>query len=92
MLAFVLQRRGYVFSQLLPNNPSAPMFTWHADADGRIRSSALRREGKDAWLFNRHTVSNLPKMYAAAQRAIPDPRYVRLGLVIPASRPTARPR
>jgi MscS family membrane protein len=84
MLAFVLQRRGYVYSQLLPNGPSAPLFTWHADADGRI---ALERvhpaEGKDAWLFNRHTVSNLPQMYAAAQRAIPDAHYVRLGLVVP---------
>ena len=35
MLAFVLQRRGYTYSQLLPNNPTAPTFTWHADADGR---------------------------------------------------------
>jgi MscS family membrane protein len=84
MLAFVLQRRGYVYSQLLPNNPSAPQFTWHADADGRI---ALERvhpaEGKDAWLFSRHTVSNLPRMYAAAQPAIPDARYVRLGFAVP---------
>ncbi len=84
MLAFVLQRRGYVFSQLLPNSPSAPLFTWHADADGRIALERIHpTEGKDAWLFNRHTVANLPKMYAAAQRAIPDARYVRLGLVIP---------
>lgn len=84
MLAFVLQRRGYVYTQLLPNSPSAPMFTWHADADGRIALERIHpAEGKDAWLFNRHTVANLPKMYAAAQPAIPDPRYVRLGLVIP---------
>ncbi|HEY1376093.1 MAG TPA: hypothetical protein VGF55_04835, partial [Gemmataceae bacterium] len=84
MLAFVLQRRGYVYSQLLPNSPTAPGFTWHADRDGRI---ALERvhpaEGKDAWLFSRYTVSNLPQMYQAAQNAVPDARYVRLGLVIP---------
>src|SRR5207253_8384232 len=29
MLAFVLQRRGYTFIQLFPDNPSAPPFTWH---------------------------------------------------------------
>jgi MscS family membrane protein len=84
MLAFVLQRRGYVYSQLLPNSPTAPAFTWHADADGRIMLERIRpTEGKDAWLFNRHTVSNLPRMYAAAQNAVPDARYVRLGLVVP---------
>ncbi|HEX4592537.1 MAG TPA: mechanosensitive ion channel domain-containing protein, partial [Gemmataceae bacterium] len=84
MLAFVLQSRGYVYSQLMPNSPTAPPFTWHADADGRIMLERVRpAEGKDAWLFNRHTVSNLPRMYEAAQRAIPDARYVRLGLVTP---------
>jgi MscS family membrane protein len=84
MLAFVLQRRGYVYSQLLPNAPTAPGFTWHADADGRIMLERVHpSEGKDAWLFNRHTVSNLPRMYAAAQHAIPDACYVRLGLVVP---------
>jgi MscS family membrane protein len=84
MLAFVLQRRGYAYSQLLPNNPTAPAFTWHADADGRITLDRIRYpEGKDAWQFNRYTVANLPRMYAAAQRAAPDARYVRLGLVIP---------
>jgi MscS family membrane protein len=84
-LAFVVQRRGYPYSQLIPNDPNGANFTWHADADGRI---ALERvhftEGKDAWLFSRRTVKNLPKMYAAAQPAKPDDRYVRLGLLIPA--------
>jgi MscS family membrane protein len=83
-LAFVLQRRGYTYSQLMPNDPNGPNFTWHADADGRI---ALERvhftEGKDAWLFSRRTVKNLPRMYAAAQPAKPDQRYVRLGLLVP---------
>ncbi len=84
MLAFVLQRRGYVFSQLLPENPNAPAFTWHADRDGRITLDRVHPpEGKDAWLFTRQTVQNLPKMYAAAQPAIPDTRYVRINFVVP---------
>jgi MscS family membrane protein len=84
MLAFVLQRRGYTFSQLFPENPAAAAFTWHADRDGRI---ILRRvptsEGKDAWLFDRSTVAQLPQMYSAAQPAIPDIHFARLGLVVP---------
>lgn len=84
MLAFVLQRRGYTFSQLFPENPAAGPFTWHADRDGRI---ILRRvqspDGKDAWLFDRTTVAQLPQMYAAACPAIPDFRFTRLGLVVP---------
>jgi MscS family membrane protein len=84
MLAFVLQRRGYTYSQLFPENPAAGAFTWHADRDGRIM---LRRvptpDGKDAWLFDRTTVAQLPQMYAAAQPAIPDIHFARLGLVVP---------
>lgn len=84
MLAFVLQRRGYAFTQLFPDNPSAPPFTWHADRDGRIVLERVHPpEGKDAWLFSRNTVANLEKMYAAAQPALCDARYVRLNLVVP---------
>jgi MscS family membrane protein len=84
MLAFVLQRRGYAFTQLFPDNPSAPPFTWHADSDGRIVLERVHpAEGKDAWLFSRQTVNNLEKMYAAAQPAVCDARYVRLNLVVP---------
>jgi MscS family membrane protein len=83
-LAFVLQRRGYTYTQLMPDNPSGPAFTWHADGDGRIILERIHpSEGKDAWLFSRHTVKNLPRMYAAAQYAQPDFHFVRLGLVVP---------
>src|SRR5206468_4126396 len=75
---------GYAFTQLLPDNPSAPPFTWHADHDGRIVLERVHpAEGKDAWLFSRITVANLEKMYAAAQPAVCDARYVRLNLVVP---------
>jgi MscS family membrane protein len=91
-LAFVLQRRGYTFSQLLPDNPAAPPFTWHADRDGRIILERVHpAEGKDAWLFSRHTVANVPRMYEAARHAEPDARYVRLGLVVPPLPPDGKP-
>lgn len=85
MLAFVLQRRGYTYSQLFSDNPSAPPFTWHADRDGRIvlRRVTFHDGSKDAWLFDRATVRQLPMMYAAAQNARPDTRFSRVGLVVP---------
>ncbi|MFO0807059.1 MAG: mechanosensitive ion channel [Gemmataceae bacterium] len=90
-LAFVLQRRGYFFSQLVPDNPSAPSFTWHADRDGRVIVERVHpADGKDAWLFSRHTVTNIARMYAAAQPAQPDSRYVRLDLVVPGVDASAR--
>ncbi|MFL5328083.1 MAG: mechanosensitive ion channel family protein [Gemmataceae bacterium] len=85
MLAFVLQRRGFTYSQLFPDNPSAPSFTWHADRDGHI---VLERthcpDGKDAWLFSRNTIAQLHRMYQAAQPAKADLRFARLGLTVPA--------
>jgi MscS family membrane protein len=41
-------------------------------------------DGKDAWLFTRQTVRNIPRMYTAAHALSPDGRYVRLGMVVPA--------
>jgi MscS family membrane protein len=84
-LAFVLQRRGFVFRQEVPEQPDGPPYTWHADRNGRIALARVcQNDGKDAWLFTRLTVRNIPKMYAAAQPAPPDPRYAQLGIVIPA--------
>src|SRR5207248_9931396 len=78
------QRRGFTYVQLVPDNPNLLPFTWHADRDGRVVLERVHpAEGKDAWLFSRHTVANLPKMYAAAQHAQPDPRFTRLGLTVP---------
>jgi MscS family membrane protein len=83
-LAFVLQHRGFLFRQEVPDRPDGPPYTWHADANGRLALERVRQpDGKDAWLFTRQTVRNIPRMYAAAQFAPPDPRYVRLNMVIP---------
>jgi MscS family membrane protein len=83
-LAFVLQRCGYVFRQEVPDRPDGPPYTWHADRHGRIALERVRQpDGTDAWLFTRLTVRNLPKTYTAVQAMTPDPRYVRLGLVVP---------
>lgn len=84
-LAFVQQRRGFVFRQEVPDQPDGSAYTWHADQSGRIALDRVRQpDGKDAWLYTRQTVRNIPKMYAAVQAAAPDARYVRLGMVAPA--------
>jgi MscS family membrane protein len=92
-LAFVLQRRGFVFRQEVPDRPDGPPYTWHADQNGRIALDRVRQaDGKDAWLFTRLTVRNIPRMYAAAQNVEPDPRYVRMRLVVPGLQAAAGPR
>jgi MscS family membrane protein len=84
-LAFVMQRRGYVFRQEVPEQLDGPPYTWHADGNGRIALARVHQsDGKDAWLFTRQTVRNIAKMYAAVQSAAPDPRYARMGIVVPA--------
>ncbi len=83
-LLFVIQRRGWIYFQEVPNNPDGPPYTWHADRDGRIVLERVHlADGKDAWLFSRRTMKNLEKMYQAAQQREPDARYVQLGCVVP---------
>jgi MscS family membrane protein len=80
----VIQRRGWIYFQEVPNQPSAPAYTWHADRTGRIALGRLRlADGNEAWLFTKQTVKNLPAMYEQAVAREPDPHWVRLGLVIP---------
>src|SRR5262245_4463023 len=91
-LAFVLQRRGFVFRQEVPDRPDGPPYTWHADPHGRLALERVRQaDGKDAWLFTRLTVRNIPRMYAALQNGEPDPRYVRMRLVVPGLEAAAGP-
>jgi MscS family membrane protein len=92
-LAFALQRRGFLFRQEVPERPDGPPYTWHADGDGRIALDRVRQaDGKEAWLFTRLTVRNVPRMYAAARAARPDGRYVRMGLVVPGLQAAGGPR
>lgn len=82
-LAFVIQRRGWVYFQEVASNPLAPPYTWNADRTGRIMIQRVpQSDGKDAWLFSRQTIQALPRMYEAARNLPPDPRYVRLGVVV----------
>ena len=84
----MIQRRGWVYFEELPNHPDGAPYTWHADRDGRIVLERVRLpDGKDAWLFSKNTVRNLDKMYQAARAKEPDMHYVQLGRVAPA--PTA---
>ena len=83
-LAYIMQHRGFVFRQELPNQPDGPAFTWDAGPEGRIILNRDRQaDGKDAWLFTRQTVRNIPRMYRAVQGTPADARYVRLGLAVP---------
>jgi MscS family membrane protein len=82
-LAYVIQRRGWIFYQEIPDQPAGPPYTWHADEAGRILLERVPQpDGKDAWLFSKRTVSNLPRMVEQAKEAEPDHRYARLGKVI----------
>jgi MscS family membrane protein len=84
-LAFVLQRRGYFFRQEVPKEPDGPPYTWHADRNGRLALERVQLpDGKDAWQFTKQTVRSIPRMYEAVRDAAPDPRYERLGLLVPA--------
>lgn len=84
-LAFVIQRRGYIFFAEVPAQSTGAMYTWHADGAGRIALERVRQaDGKDAWLFSRKTISNLTRLYAAVKDQPVDPRYARLGIIIPA--------
>lgn len=79
-LAFVAQRRGWIFEQEVPNQPSGPPYTWHADKFGRIVLERVRQsDGKEAWLISWRTVRNIDSMYEACKDQPADPRYVRLG-------------
>ena len=83
-LAFVMQRRGWLFLQEVPNHPGGPSFTWHADQSGRIVLERIHPEsGKEAWLFSKKTVRNIPAMFEQAQDRPADARYVRLGVALP---------
>ncbi len=83
-LAFVVQRRGWMFLQGVPNHPSGPPYTWYADRSGRIALERVRLDnGKEAWLFNRKTVRNIGAMYEQVKALPADPRWVRLDAALP---------
>ena len=78
-----MQRRGWLFLQEVPNQPSGPPFTWHADRAGRIVLERVRvADGKEAWLFSKKTVRNIPAMYEQARSRPADMRFVRLGVAL----------
>jgi MscS family membrane protein len=91
-LAVVIQHRGYVFRQEVPDQADGPPYTWHSDQQGRIVLERLHQpDGKSAWLFNRQTVRNIARMYTAALAQPPAAQYERLGLVVPPLEQAAGP-
>ena len=88
-LAFVIQRRGYLFTQEVPDDPNALPYTWHADGKGRVLLHRVHaRDGRDAWLISPETVAHVDAMFAAVKDLPADPRYALLAKVVPAT-PTA---
>lgn len=84
-LAFIIQRRGWPFTQEVPYQTTGPAFTLHADASGRIVLERVRLDdGKEAWLFGKKTVRNIPAMYERVVGLPADWRYERLGKALPA--------
>jgi MscS family membrane protein len=91
-LVCVIQRRGWTYFQEIPNQPGAPAYTWHTNRTGRIVLERVKQsDGSDAWLFSKQTIKNLPRMYQEALALKPDPRWVRLGIVIPFLPPEVTP-
>jgi MscS family membrane protein len=89
-LAFVIQRRGYLFTQEMPDDPNALPYTWHADEKGRVLlQRAHAKDGTDAWLISTETVAHVDAMFAAVKDRPADPRYALLGKVVPSSLPAA---
>jgi MscS family membrane protein len=83
-LAVVIQRRSYLYAQEIPDRTQGLPYTWWADQNGRITVDRQRLpEGKDAWLFTKQTVSNIPRMYEACKTQPVDSGYQRLGLIVP---------
>ncbi len=83
-LAVAIQRHSYLFYQEIPDKLQNAPYTWWADRAGRITLDRQRLpEGKDAWLFTKQTVSNIPRMYEACQASPTDAGYLRLGLIVP---------
>src|SRR5262245_40018843 len=89
-LAFVIQRRGYLFTQEVPDDPNALPYTWHADSKGRVLLQRVHaRNGTDAWLISPETVAHIDAMFAAVKDRPADPRYALLGKVVPSTLPAA---
>ncbi len=83
-LAAVIQRHSYLYAQEIPDKSQGLPYTWWADQSGRITLDRQRlAEGKDAWLFTKQTVSNIPRMYEACRSQPVDAGYQRLGLIVP---------
>src|SRR5262249_56013426 len=89
-LAVVKRGRGYLFTQEVPDDPTALPYPWHADGTGRVLlQRAHARDGRDAWLISPETVAHVDAMFAAVTDRPADPRYAVLGKVVPATLPAA---
>lgn len=83
-LAATIQRKGYIFPQLVPSDPDGPRYNWTADASGKISVNKVYQLGsQDLWQFDKETIRNIPALFENAKKAPIDLRYKILGQIVP---------
>lgn len=82
-LAATIQRKGYLYAQVVPSEPDGPRYNWSADSTGRISVSRVYQPGsRDLWQFEKETIRNIGAMYEAAKNQPVDIRYLILGRLV----------
>lgn len=82
-LASIIQRKGYLFTQEIPEDPDGPKYIWKADNKGMIAVQRIYKPGgKDAWMFTRETVRSVDAMWEQVKNDPVDIRYKILGNII----------
>ncbi|NBY00830.1 MAG: hypothetical protein EBQ87_02440 [Planctomycetes bacterium] len=83
-LAAIIQRKGYLFTQEIPEDPEGPKYIWNANSKGMIAVQRVYRPGgKDAWLFTKDTIRAVDSMYEDLKNQPIDIRYKIMGRIIP---------
>lgn len=83
-LAAIIQRKGYLFTQEIPEDPNGPKYIWNASSKGMIAvQRAYIPGGKDAWLFTKDTIRAVDLMYEDIKNQPIDIRYKIMGKIVP---------
>lgn len=83
-LAAIIQRKGYLFTQEIPEDPDGPKYIWNANSKGMIAVERVYKPGgKDAWLFTKDTIRAVDLMYEEIKDQPIDIRYKILGNIVP---------
>ena len=83
-LAAIIQRKGYLFTQEIPEDPDGPKYIWNASSKGMIAVQRVYKPGgKDAWLFTKDTIRAVDLMYEDIKDQPIDIRYKIMGKIVP---------